>query len=150
MKEMAKSIVVGVIVLVLALALFYFLFDPNFRSSVSSQLSFGGVDKLDLVKNPAKYDGKEVTLKNAFITTTFSNPVTGESGGTVISVEESDGNFVHLKYNYYRNVYCSHADLTGKVMNTIQAPEGLVPVNMNGTPKAGTYYFDVSEVKCRD
>ena len=150
MKEMAQSIAVGVIVLVLALGVFYFIFDPYFRNSVSNQFSFGGADKLDVVKNPAKYEGKEITLKNAFIIDRFPNPITGESGGPVISVSESDGNYVDLHYYYYRDIFCSNADLTGKVMNTVQAPEGLVPVNLDGSPRVGTYYFNVTEVKCRN
>ena len=150
MKETIKSIFVGVIVLVLALGLFYYIFDPSFRANISSQFSFGGINKLDLVKNPAKYEGKEVTLKNAFIMKRFPNPLTGESAKDVISVEESDGHFVDLPYYYYRTIYCSHADLKGEVKNTVQQQEGLVPVNADGTTKTGKYYFDVSEVNCRN
>lgn len=150
MKEMVKSILVGVIALILALGIFYFLFDPYFRSSVSNQFNFGGANTLDVVKNPSKYEGREITLKNAFIIKRFPNPLTGESAKDVISVEESDGNYVDLQYYYYRTIYCSHADLTGKVMSTVQVQEGLVPINLDGTPRTGTYYFNVTEVKCKD
>lgn len=150
MKEIIKSIFVGVIVLVLALGIFYYIFDPSFRASLSSQFSFGGVNKLDLVKNPANYEGKQVTLKNAFIIKRFPNALTGESAQDVISVEESDGNYIDLPYSYARTIYCSRADLKGEVKNTVKQQEGLVPVNADGTTKTGRYYFDVSEVNCRN
>jgi hypothetical protein len=145
MKDTIKQIVIGVSIFLVGGLILLSIIDPYIRSQIDnslSSISLGGANKLDVVKNPEKYEGKEILLKNAFITTSFTE-------GKIISVEESDGNFVDLRYAYYRDIYCIHADLKGTVLNT-KSQIGLIPVDENGSLAKGSYYFNVTGAKCRD
>ncbi|MBU4124070.1 MAG: hypothetical protein KKI14_01230 [Nanoarchaeota archaeon] len=146
MKETIKQVFVGMVIFLVGGLALLSIVDPYIRHQVMDtmpSISFGGEDILDVVKNPEKYEGKEILLKNTFITTSFTE-------GEVISAEELDGNFVHLKYKYYRNIYCGgYVDLEGIILNT-KSQTGLIPVDENGNRLKGSYYFNVTEVKCRD
>ena len=123
MKDTIKQTIIGIAVFIVGGLILLSIIDPYIRNQVTNTLSsFGGSDKLDVVKNPDKYEGKEIWLKNAFITTSFTD-------GKVISEEESDGNFIHLKYSYYRDISCGgRADLKGTIFNT-KSQTGLIHVD---------------------
>lgn len=120
-KKRNKSL--WILVIILLIAGFIWANDSGYINfSKTSDKEF----RLDVLKNPEKYLGQDITLKSATVINSFMS-------GPIILENKEDGNNIEMSISYSEGFspFCTLYDLEGQIK------------------KSGTgYYFEAKEVVC--
>ena len=114
--------------------------------NIFNKSNFGFVSTLDVVENPQNYLEKEITLNNVEICGYMA------VHQKLIGAKRADGTLTYLEFRYMRDIgYDYRFDLTGKIeYNDLVQSTGLIKVDEQGNPVAGTFYFNVSKAIAKD
>ncbi len=142
----AKEIIIWLSIFIVGSIIVSAIINPsifnNLKNRISNIESPFSTSGLDIISNPEQYIDKEVTIKDAFI---------GGYKRSHLGIEEEDGNWVYLKYNYYRKIRCVFADLTGTFRIIDGRENGLIQIDSAGNEiDKEEYYFDVTKAVCKD